>query len=274
MNPHRIGIPSDFRILNLVVRTFTTIERTESLMKRTIALMMFIVFIVSASAAQSGAPKSTATKKKAAGTKTMTTQKEKMSYVIGYDIGRNISNDFQQRGFDVDNAVLLEAMKHALAGQPSTLTDDETKAVTEVFQQQMLEKQAMASEAVRKEGMEFLAANAKKDSVKVTASGLQYKTLREGNGKRPADTNTVTVHYRGRLIDGTVFDESYKRGEPATFRLNQVIKGWTEGLQLMSEGGKMELYIPSELGYGDRGAGQHIKPGSALIFEVELISVQ
>ena len=119
-----------------------------------------------------------------------------------------------------------------------------------------------------------ISANKLKDSVKVTASGLQYKILREGTGKAPAETSTVTVHYRGRLTNNVVFDESYGRGEPTTFQLNQVIKGWTEGLQLKKAGAKFEFYIPNQLAYGERPAGQLIPPGSMLIFEVELIAVK
>ena len=123
-------------------------------------------------------------------------------------------------------------------------------------------------------GREFLAENAKNDSVKVTESGLQYMVLKEGNGAKPGPTDLVTVHYTGTLIDGKVFDSSVERGEPATFPLNKVIPGWTEGLQLMSEGSKYRLFIPSELAYGEKGAGEDILPNSTLIFDVELIKVE
>ena len=130
------------------------------------------------------------------------------------------------------------------------------------------------AEKNQKEGAAFLAANAKKADVKTTPSGLQYLVIKEGAGKQPTATDAVTVHYRGTLLDGTEFDSSYKRNQPATFPLNQVIKGWTEGVQLMKEGAKYRFFIPSELGYGQRGAGGLIGPNATLIFEVELISVQ
>jgi FKBP-type peptidyl-prolyl cis-trans isomerase FklB len=213
-----------------------------------------------------------ATKKSAA--PVMTSQKDKMSYVIGYDIGKNMLADFKKREFELNNEILIKGLTDALNEKESALSQEETQSTTQVFQQQMMEKQNIESAAARKAGEDFLALNALKEGVTVTVSGLQYKILVEGTGKSPAPTNTVVVHYRGKLIDGTVFDESYSRGEPATFQLNQVIKGWTEGLQLLKEGGKAELYIPAELGYGDRGAGEIIRPGAALIFEVELIKVQ
>lgn len=243
-------------------------------MKTVIAVVILGLFIGAFSVAQTSAPKQLSSKKKSTATAPMKTQKEKMSYLIGYDIGKNMRNDFQQRGFDIDHGILLEGLKQALENQPSFLSEEETKSAMEIFQKDMMEKQTAALSEVKKKGEEFLAENSKKEGVKVTPSGLQYKILAEGTGKSPLPENTVVVHYRGKLIDGTVFDESYKRGEPTTFQLNQVIKGWTEGLQLLKEGGKAELYIPSELGYGDRGAGQIIQPGSALIFEVELIKVQ
>jgi len=126
----------------------------------------------------------------------------------------------------------------------------------------------------RKEGEAFLAANKKKEGVKTLASGLQYKVIKPGTGKKPKSTDTVTTHYRGTLIDGTEFDSSYNRGQPATFPVHGVIPGWTEALQLMEEGAKWQLFIPSKLGYGERGAGQAIGPNATLIFEVELVSVQ
>ncbi len=137
----------------------------------------------------------------------------------------------------------------------------------------LLWPEAVATEAAKQRGDAFLAENAQREGVVALPSGLQYEIMSEGNGTSPKSTDTVTVHYRGTLIDGTEFDSSYQRGRPATFRLNQVIKGWTEGLQLMKEGGKRRLFIPSHLAYGKRGAGKLIGPGEALIFEVELIRV-
>lgn len=237
------------------------------------ALSVFLICLIAVTAAEAQTAGKQKTAKPAAKT-VMKTQKEKMSYIIGFDVGKNMLADFKQRGIEVDNALLLNGLKDALSEKESAISEEETQKATLEFQQMLTEKQNEASTAARKAGEDFLAENAKKEGIKVTTSGLQYKIIAEGTGKSPQPTNTVVVHYRGKLIDGTVFDESYKRGEPATFPLNQVIKGWTEGLQLLKEGGKAELYIPAELGYGDRGAGQLIPPGAALIFEVELIKVQ
>lgn len=239
-----------------------------------LVLSMFVVMTALSQPATKPAAKKTPPAPKKSAAPVMKSQKEKMSYVIGFDIGKNMLADFKQRGFDLDNVLLLKGLTDALNEKESALSQEETQSATQVFQQEMMEKQNEESFAARKAGEDFLALNALKEGVTVTASGLQYKILVEGTGKSPAPTNTVVVHYRGKLIDGTVFDESYTRGEPATFQLNQVIKGWTEGLQLLKEGGKAELFIPAELGYGDRGAGQVIPPGAALIFEVELIKVQ
>jgi FKBP-type peptidyl-prolyl cis-trans isomerase len=237
------------------------------------ALSVFFICLIAVTAGEAQTAKKSKTTKPAAKT-AMVTQKEKMSYIIGFDVGKNMLADFKQRGIDVDNAVLLNGLKDALGEKESAISEEETQQATLEFQKMMTEKQNAASAAARKAGDDFLTDNAKKEGIKITPSGLQYKIITEGTGKSPLPTNTVVVHYRGKLIDGTVFDESYQRGEPATFQLNQVIKGWTEGLQLLKEGGKAELYIPAELGYGDRGAGQLIPPGAALIFEVELIKVQ
>lgn len=240
-------------------------------MPKVLFVLIFCLVAVTAAEAQTTTKQKTA---KPAAKTAMKTQKEKMSYIIGFDVGKNMLADFKQRGIEVDNAVLLNGLKDALNEKASAISEEETEQTTLEFQQMMTEKQNAASAAARQAGEIFLAENAKKEGVKVTSTGLQYKIITEGTGKSPLPTNTVVVHYRGKLIDGTVFDESYQRGEPATFPLNQVIKGWTEGLQLLQEGGKAELYIPAELGYGDRGAGQLIPPGAALIFEVELIKVQ
>lgn len=240
-------------------------------MSKSLSILFICLFAVAATDAQTA---TTQKGKKSAAKPAMKTQKEKMSYIIGFDIGTNMLADFRQRGIDIDNDILLNGLKDALGEKESVISKEETEKATLEFQQMMTEKKNAASAAARKAGDDFLADNAKKEGVKVTPSGLQYKIIAEGTGKSPLPENTVVVHYRGKLIDGTVFDESYKRGEPATFPLNQVIKGWTEGLQLLKEGGKAELYIPAELGYGDRGAGQLIPPGAALIFEVELIKVQ
>jgi len=172
---------------------------------------------------------------------------------------------------------MKEGIKDALAGAEPRLTFEERRevmtALTEELQKKHAEQAGTAGADNRKAGDEFLQANAKKQGVKTTASGLQYKVIKEGKGASPKATDSVTVHYSGTLIDGTEFDSSYKRGEPATFPLNGVIRGWTEGLQLMKEGAKYEFYIPSELAYGERGAGGAIGPNATLVFTVELISV-
>jgi FKBP-type peptidyl-prolyl cis-trans isomerase FklB len=205
---------------------------------------------------------------------TLKTQKEKISYIIGTDIGKNL----KKQSIDVNPELLFKGIKDAFAGDKFLLTDQEIQEVMSAFQQEMMAKQSekmgqLAAEN-KKAGETFLEANKKKDSVFTLPSGLQYKVVVEGTGKTPTLTDTVTTHYRGTLIDGTEFDNSYKRGEPATFPVNGVIAGWTEALQHMKAGSKWKLYIPSNLAYGDRGAGQLIGPGATLIFDIELISVK
>ncbi|MDE3057050.1 MAG: FKBP-type peptidyl-prolyl cis-trans isomerase [Bacteroidota bacterium] len=202
------------------------------------------------------------------------TQKDKLSYTIGTNIGEN----FKKQGIDVDAKFLLKGITDGLEGKKYLLTDDEMKQVMMALQKKMIAKQskefAKIAETNKKTSEDFLAANKTKDSVVTMPDGLQYKILREGTGKMPTKSDTVVVNYQGRLIDGTVFDDSYQRGEPVTFPLGGVIPGWIEALQLMKEGSKWELYIPSELAYGERGAGQHIGPNEALIFDVELLKVK
>ncbi len=192
---------------------------------------------------------------------------DQFSYALGYQIGK----DFKTRGVSLDPALVANAMKEALAGKPCALTEQEIQQVMMTVQQQAAQKQGEAAQSV---GKTFLAENAKKAGVKVTPTGLQFLETKKGTGKKPKATDTVTVHYRGTTINGTEFDSSFKRNEPATFALNQVIPGWTEGLQLLSEGGKATLVIPSELAYGTRGAPPSIGPNEVLIFEVELISIK
>jgi len=208
--------------------------------------------------------------------------KQKISYAIGMDIGAN----FKRQEIDVDAKTLAAGIADALAGKPQ-LNEAEAKQVINEFrtqmmarmqakQQEMEAKQQEAAPKNLKAGQDFLAANAKKEGVKTTASGLQYKVIKSGDGKgrTPKSTDTVKVHYHGTLIDGTIFDSSVDRGQPATFGVDQVIAGWTEVLQLMKEGDKWQVYIPSKLAYGERGAGGQIGPNSALIFDVELLSVE
>lgn len=204
----------------------------------------------------------------------LTTQKDKFSYALGMDLGTNL----RKQSVPVDPTILARGMKDALAGGKTALTDDQAKAVLMEVQNDMRKKQQaqmqQAGEANRKEGEAFLEANKSKDGVVALPSGLQYKILTQGTGPKPAASDSVVCNYRGTLINGTEFDSSYKRGEPATFPVSGVIKGWTEALQLMPVGSKWQLFVPSDLAYGERAPGPEIAPNSTLIFEVELLSIQ
>jgi FKBP-type peptidyl-prolyl cis-trans isomerase FklB len=206
--------------------------------------------------------------------KAFQTPKEKQSYSIGADIG----NKLKSQSIDVDPDALAQGLKDAISGNKLLMTEQEIKESLSSLQKEMMEKQAertkQLSEKNKKEGDAFLAENRKKEGVKTLPSGLQYKVITEGTGKTPKAEDTVITNYRGTLIDGTEFDSSYKRGQPATFPVKGVIPGWTEALQLMKEGSKWELFIPASLAYGERGAGNLIGPYTTLIFEIELISVK
>jgi FKBP-type peptidyl-prolyl cis-trans isomerase FklB len=201
-------------------------------------------------------------------------QKDKASYSIGYDIGET----FKKQKVELNPDALFGGLKDALAGKEASMTKEDREKTLQDFQKEMMEKQVAASkEAATKnaaEGEKFLTENKKKPDVKTTASGLQYKVLKEGSGASPKETDTVVVNYKGTLIDGTEFDSSFKRNEPASFQVNRVIKGWIEGLQLMKPGAKYQLFIPAALAYGERGAGQLIGPNATLLFEVELLSIK
>ena len=192
---------------------------------------------------------------------------DKVSYALGMSIGRQLE---QMSATELNIDDFSQAIKDVFAGS-THLTDSEAEITVQSFFQQKAEEQAKAAKA---EGENFLAENAKKPGVVTLPSGLQYQVLREGNGRKPSATDQVECHYEGTLINGQVFDSSCRRGETATFGLNQVIKGWTEGLQLMQEGAKYRFFIPYNLAYGERGAGQAIPPYAALIFDVELIKVK
>ncbi len=196
-------------------------------------------------------------------------QKDKVSYSIGLQIGFNLS----RQKVDISTDVLAAGIKDALAGKPQ-LNPDQIKEVMATFEKDMEQKQKEAGEKNKTEGAKFLEDNKKKEGVKTTASGLQYKVLKDGNGAQPKATDTVTVNYRGTLINGTEFDSSYKRGQPATFPVNGVIKGWTEALQLMKVGSKYQLFIPSTLAYGERAVSPDLGANSTLIFEVELMDAK
>ena len=218
-------------------------------------------------------PGSTAVKKPAV--LALQTQKDKASYAIGLNIGRSMHKD----SVDVDPNILLRGMKDGLAGAKPLLTDDEAKATMVALQADLRKKQEekMQAEAEvnKTKGEAFLADNKTKQGVVTLPSGLQYKILTEGTGPKPAVTDTVVCNYKGTLLDNTEFDSSYKRGQPATFPVSGVIKGWTEALQLMPVGSKWQLFIPSELAYGARGGpGGGIGPNATLVFEVELMSIQ
>lgn len=201
------------------------------------------------------------------------TEEQKISYALGMNIMGNLA----ELPIDIDVKSVIAAINDVSAEKETALKVEEYHQYMQKFQQmvQQAGQQAVAkaAESNKKAGAEFLAENAKKEGVKVTASGLQYRVITEGSGDKPVASSKVKVHYTGKLLDGTVFDSSVQRGEPIDFALNQVIPGWTEGVQLMTPGSKYEFYIPSDLAYGDRGAGNAIPPGAALIFEVELLAV-
>lgn len=191
----------------------------------------------------------------------------KVSYALGMSIGHQLQ---QMNATDLNIDDFAEAVKDVFADK-AKMNDSEAQTAVQTFFQEKAEEQAKEMKAG---GETFLAENGKKEGVVTLPSGLQYEVLKEGNGKKPTATDQVECHYEGKLINGQVFDSSYSRGETATFGLNQVIAGWTEGLQLMQEGAKYRFYIPYTLGYGERGAGQSIPPYATLIFDVELIEVK
>jgi FKBP-type peptidyl-prolyl cis-trans isomerase len=201
-------------------------------------------------------------------------QKEKASYAIGADIGKNLA----PLGNDIDLEALIQGLKDAQAGKKLQYTDEEMRTAIEAFQTVLMQKQAAAKSKVaaenKKAGEDFLAANKKNKDVVTLPSGLQYQILKQGTGKRPTLNDTVECQYRGTLLDGTEFDSSYRRGEPATFKVSQVIAGWQEALQLMPVGSKWKLFVPPQLAYKERGAGSVIGPNATLIFEVELIGIK
>jgi FKBP-type peptidyl-prolyl cis-trans isomerase len=220
-----------------------------------------------AGAAKTAAAKSTATT-------ALKTPKDKFSYALGMNLGASL----HKQSVDVDPNMVAQGLRAALAGGKTLLTQEEAQAALMEVQNELRKKQQekmqVAGEANKKEGEAFLASNKAKEGVVTLPSGLEYKILKEGNGPKPTASDSVVCNYRGTLINGTEFDSSYKRGQPATFPVNGVIKGWTEALQLMPVGSKWQLFVPSSLAYAERGAGGDIGPNATLIFEVELLSIQ
>jgi FKBP-type peptidyl-prolyl cis-trans isomerase FklB len=202
------------------------------------------------------------------------TEKDKFSYALGMNLGSGL----HKQSVDVDPAIFLRGLKDGLAAGKTLLTEQEAQATLVQMQNDLRKKAQEKTQQLavsnKQTGDAFLASNKAQEGVITLPSGLQYKILKEGAGPKPAATDSVVCNYRGTLLDGTEFDSSYKRGQPATFQVNGVIKGWTEALQLMPVGSKWQLVIPSDLAYGERGAGQQIGPNSTLIFEVELLSIQ
>jgi len=205
---------------------------------------------------------------------TLTTQKDKMSYAIGMNIGQSMKKD----SLEIDPNIFLRGMTDAMSGGKLLMTDDDAKVVLTALRAEVTKKKEAEaehiSEANKQAGQQFLAANKTKAGVVTLPSGLQYRILKEGTGPKPTATDTVVCNYRGTLIDGTEFDSSYKGGQPATFAVNQVIKGWTEALQLMPVGSKYQLFVPADMAYGERSPAPEIGPNSTLIFDVELLSIE
>lgn len=197
------------------------------------------------------------------------TEKDKLSYAIGLITAQQ----WKQQNIDVNPDVIAAVIDDIQSGNTPQLSEAEVRAALDNFQNQQQENAKLASDDNKAEGAAFLAKNKDNDGVVETESGLQYQIIEPGEGANPLATDSVTVHYRGTLLDGTEFDSSHKRGQPATFPLNGVIAGWTEGVQLVKPGGKIKLFIPSNLAYGDRGAPPTIGPGATLIFDVDLISI-
>jgi FKBP-type peptidyl-prolyl cis-trans isomerase len=205
-------------------------------------------------------------------------EKDKVSYALGMNIASSLGANLKRQNVEINNDVLAQALKDGLSGGKTLMTEEEAQNTLRQFMAELQQKQEAkmkeAADANKKEGDAFLAANKTKPGVVTLPSGLEYKIVKEGTGPKPAATDSVVCNYRGTLINGKEFDSSYKRGEPATFPVSGVIKGWTEALQLMPVGSKWELYIPPDLAYGARGAGADIGPNATLVFEVELLSIQ
>ena len=228
--------------------------------------------------AQTSTSKRSTTASRSTTTVTLKTEKEKFSYALGMKTGQRMAETFKKESVPYDPAILARGLKDGLSGSKTLLTDEEAQAAIKAVQEEVgkkqQEKMQAAAAANKKEGNAFLAENKGKEGVVTLPSGLEYKIVKEGTGPKPTASDTVVCNYRGTLIDGKEFDSSYKRGQPATFPVSGVIKGWTEALQLMPVGSKWQLFVPPDLAYGDRGVGADIGPDSTLVFEVELLSIQ
>jgi len=243
-----------------VLRFYLSLNLKGQFMKKLIAFALVLSLLgVTVQAQKKGTPK---------------TKKEKVSYSLGVNIGKNMKT----QGIDVDQDFLAQGLKDALSNAKTTMSDKDMEATMNAFQQEMMTKmqakQKVEGGKNKTDGEAFLAANKKKDGVITLPSGLQYKVIKMGSGPKPTASQTVTCNYRGTLIDGKEFDSSSRYGKPAEFPVGGVIKGWIEALQLMPVGSKWELYIPADLAYGENGAGQTIGPNAALIFEIELLSIK
>lgn len=204
----------------------------------------------------------------ATNTHALESEKEKLSYAMGYFFAKNVT----QQDIDLDTDSFIAAVQDILDGKETKLSEQQVQEVLTKYQAEEQQKRTNSATANLEAGNKFLAENKNKEGVQQSESGLQYKILKEGDGEKPSANSVVTAHYKGSLIDGTVFDSSYERGEPASFPLDRVIKGWQEALPMMKTGSKWQIYVPANLGYGERGAGGTIGPNSTLIFDIELIS--
>jgi FKBP-type peptidyl-prolyl cis-trans isomerase FklB len=257
-----------------------SLTRQEDIMRRVLILLVFCAFLASScDKTQQEKPDPSA---KGEITKAdLQTEDDRVSYSIGFSMG----SSFKKDELKVNLEMFQQGVRDSYTGGEQMLSEEEIQKTMMAFQQKMrakkqeeytkkMEERKIQGEANKGKGKEFLEANKTKEGVVTLESGLQYKILEKGTGGSPKPTDTVKCHYKGTTIDGKEFDSSYERGEPATFGLNRVIKGWTEGLQLMKEGGKWQFFVPSELAYGERGAGQNIGPNEVLVFEVELLAIE
>jgi FKBP-type peptidyl-prolyl cis-trans isomerase len=239
-------------------------------MKKPLHLVCAALAVVSTVSAQTTTEKPAA--KAEAAAPAAAAPMDKVSYFIGTRIGSDIAQNFKSQGLNLDVDSFLQAIRDQFEGKPSKYKEEELTAAMEAFEKEMVAKQASKAGDAKAAGAKFLAENGKRPEVTTTASGLQYEVVKKADGPKPAVTDSVSVHYHGTFTDGKVFDSSVERKEPASFPLQGVIKGWTEGLQLMNVGSKFKFFIPSDLAYGDEGR-PGIPPGSTLVFDVELLSI-